>query len=84
MVNPNYAEIIVVRHGETEWNLDGRIQVLPFFSNINSQRVICGMLMLLKFAYISIEIMSLITFTVKFNIERIDMEVHFLLIVQYV
>ncbi|XP_030975491.1 phosphoglycerate mutase-like protein 4 [Quercus lobata] len=26
LVNPNYAEIIVVRHGETEWNHDGRIQ----------------------------------------------------------
>ncbi|GLT76203.1 hypothetical protein SLA2020_478760 [Shorea laevis] len=25
-VNPIYAEIIVVRHGETEWNADGRIQ----------------------------------------------------------
>lgn len=22
-----YAEIVVVRHGETEWNADGRIQV---------------------------------------------------------
>ncbi|XP_062156932.1 phosphoglycerate mutase-like protein 4 [Alnus glutinosa] len=26
VVNPPYAEIIVVRHGETEWNADGRIQ----------------------------------------------------------
>ncbi|KAB1214660.1 putative phosphoglycerate mutase GpmB [Morella rubra] len=26
VVNPTYAEIIVVRHGETEWNVDGRIQ----------------------------------------------------------
>lgn len=26
VVNPTYAEIIVVRHGETEWNHDGRIQ----------------------------------------------------------
>ncbi|KAE7999581.1 hypothetical protein FH972_003992 [Carpinus fangiana] len=26
VVNPAYAEIIVVRHGETEWNVDGRIQ----------------------------------------------------------
>lgn len=25
-VGPDYAEIIVVRHGETEWNADGRIQ----------------------------------------------------------
>ncbi|XP_075514917.1 phosphoglycerate mutase-like protein 4 [Primulina tabacum] len=25
-VGPNYAEIIIVRHGETEWNADGRIQ----------------------------------------------------------
>ncbi|GKU94697.1 hypothetical protein SLEP1_g8149 [Rubroshorea leprosula] len=25
-VNPIYAEIIVVRHGETKWNADGRIQ----------------------------------------------------------
>lgn len=31
MVNPAYAEIIVVRHGETEWNVDGRIQVLVLF-----------------------------------------------------
>lgn len=23
----NYAEIIVIRHGETEWNADHRIQV---------------------------------------------------------
>lgn len=27
-VSPNYAEIIVIRHGETEWNADRRIQVL--------------------------------------------------------
>lgn len=27
-VNPAVAEIIVVRHGETAWNADGRIQVL--------------------------------------------------------
>lgn len=33
--------------------------------------------MLLKFVHISIEVMLLITFTVKFNIKRIDMEVHF-------
>ncbi|KAG6666307.1 hypothetical protein CIPAW_01G022000 [Carya illinoinensis] len=26
VVNPTYAEIIVVRHGETDWNADGRIQ----------------------------------------------------------
>ncbi|CBI29547.3 unnamed protein product, partial [Vitis vinifera] len=26
-VDPGYAEIIVVRHGETAWNADGRIQV---------------------------------------------------------
>lgn len=26
-MGPDYAEIIVVRHGETEWNADGRIQV---------------------------------------------------------
>lgn len=31
VVNPPYAEIIVVRHGETEWNADGRIQVLVLF-----------------------------------------------------
>lgn len=24
---PAYAEILVIRHGETEWNADGRIQV---------------------------------------------------------
>lgn len=27
-VGGDYAEIVVVRHGETEWNSDGRIQVL--------------------------------------------------------
>uniref|UniRef100_F6HJT0 Phosphoglycerate mutase-like protein 4 n=1 Tax=Vitis vinifera TaxID=29760 RepID=F6HJT0_VITVI len=27
-VDPGYAEIIVVRHGETAWNADGRIQVI--------------------------------------------------------
>lgn len=26
-VNPNYCEIIVIRHGETAWNVDGKIQV---------------------------------------------------------
>ncbi|KAF5451344.1 hypothetical protein F2P56_026457 [Juglans regia] len=26
VLNPIYAEIVVVRHGETEWNADGRIQ----------------------------------------------------------
>lgn len=26
-VSPRYAEIIVIRHGETEWNADRRIQV---------------------------------------------------------
>ncbi|KAG2719860.1 hypothetical protein I3760_02G010800 [Carya illinoinensis] len=26
VLNPTYAEIVVVRHGETEWNADGRIQ----------------------------------------------------------
>jgi broad specificity phosphatase PhoE len=39
VVNPTYAEIIVVRHGETEWNHDGRIQVLPFLSNIDLFRI---------------------------------------------
>lgn len=29
-VNPAVAEIIVVRHGETAWNADGRIQVLHY------------------------------------------------------
>ncbi|GFP96943.1 phosphoglycerate mutase-like protein 4 [Phtheirospermum japonicum] len=26
IIGPNYAEIIVIRHGETEWNADRRIQ----------------------------------------------------------
>jgi len=29
-VSPNFTEIIVVRHGETEWNADGRIQVSSY------------------------------------------------------
>lgn len=26
--SPNFTEIIVIRHGETEWNADGKIQVI--------------------------------------------------------
>lgn len=27
LVGPDYCEIIVVRHGETAWNVEGKIQV---------------------------------------------------------
>lgn len=31
-VTPKFAEIIVIRHGETEWNNDRRIQVSVFLT----------------------------------------------------
>lgn len=37
-LNRKYTEVVVIRHGETEWNAEGRIQVL--FLTVLSNEVI--------------------------------------------